>query len=63
MANQYLTVQPAAKDDGWNTEPFVLTQSADGSKLFGRGATDDKGPVLGWLHVIEAFQQSGLELV
>jgi hypothetical protein len=32
-------------------------------KLFGRGSTDDKGPVLGWLHTIEAYQQSGIVIV
>uniref|UniRef100_T1J673 Peptidase M20 dimerisation domain-containing protein n=1 Tax=Strigamia maritima TaxID=126957 RepID=T1J673_STRMM len=53
----HLDVQPAKKEDGWNTEPFVLTEK-DG-KLYGRGATDDKGPVLGWLHAIEAFQATG----
>ena len=36
----HLDVQPALKGDGWNTEPFVLTE-VDG-KLYGRGATDDK---------------------
>jgi acetylornithine deacetylase/succinyl-diaminopimelate desuccinylase-like protein len=35
----------------------------DGLKLFGRGSTDDKGPVLGWLHTIEAYQKSGIEIV
>ena len=35
-------VQPAAKEDGWDTEPFVLTEK-DG-KLYGRGSTDDKVP-------------------
>jgi acetylornithine deacetylase/succinyl-diaminopimelate desuccinylase-like protein len=25
-------------------------------KLYGRGSTDDKGPVLGWLHVIQVFK-------
>ena len=48
MLNSYfilIIVQPAAKEDGWDTEPFVLTKSSDGSKLYGRGATDDKGPV------------------
>lgn len=36
----HLDVQPAKKDDGWHTEPFVLTE-VDG-KLYGRGSTDDK---------------------
>ncbi len=35
----------------------------EGLKLYGRGSTDDKGPVLGWLHTIEAYQQSGIEIV
>lgn len=52
----HLDVQPALKEDGWNTDPFVLTE-VDG-KLYGRGSTDDKGPVLCWIHAIEAFQVS-----
>lgn len=56
----HLDVQPAKVTDGWDYEPFTLTEN-DG-KLYGRGSTDDKGPVLGWLHAIEAFQQSGLEI-
>ena len=36
----HFDVQPAAKSDGWNTDPFVLTQEADG-RLVGRGSTDD----------------------
>ncbi|KAI8781280.1 cytosolic non-specific dipeptidase [Biomphalaria glabrata] len=56
----HLDVQPADKIDGWDTEPFELTE-VDG-KLYGRGSTDDKGPVLGWLNVIEAFQQLGKEI-
>jgi len=51
----HLDVQPAFKEDGWDTEPFVLTE-VDG-KLFGRGSTDDKGPVLCCLHAIEAYQK------
>jgi acetylornithine deacetylase/succinyl-diaminopimelate desuccinylase-like protein len=43
-------VQPAEKGDGWATEPFVLTEDAEG-RLLGRGSTDDKGPILGWLWV------------
>ncbi|XP_055388659.1 cytosolic non-specific dipeptidase-like [Condylostylus longicornis] len=53
----HIDVQPAEKSDGWNTEPFDLTER-DG-KLFGRGATDDKGPVLAWTNAIEAFQKVG----
>jgi acetylornithine deacetylase/succinyl-diaminopimelate desuccinylase-like protein len=37
-------VQPAALDDGWDHEPFA-PQERDG-KIFGRGASDDKGQVL-----------------
>jgi len=51
----HLDVQPAKLSDGWDTEPFVLTEK-DG-KLYGRGATDDKGPVLAVLHAVEAFQE------
>ena len=37
-------VQPAALEDGWDHEPFA-PQERDG-KIFGRGASDDKGQVL-----------------
>jgi acetylornithine deacetylase/succinyl-diaminopimelate desuccinylase-like protein len=37
-------VQPAALDDGWDFEPFEPRET-DG-KIFGRGASDDKGQVL-----------------
>ena len=30
--------------------------------MFGRGATDDKGPVLGWINVLEAHHALKLEL-
>jgi nonspecific dipeptidase len=56
----HLDVQPAQKDDGWDTEPFTLVEK-DG-KLFGRGSTDDKGPVICWLHAIEGFQALGIEV-
>jgi len=56
----HLDVQPAYKEDGWNTEPFVLTEK-DG-KLYGRGSSDDKGPVLGWLYAINAFRETGNDL-
>ena len=37
-------VQPAARADGWDHEPFAPREK-DG-KIFGRGASDDKGQVL-----------------
>ncbi|KFZ24315.1 hypothetical protein V502_01210 [Pseudogymnoascus sp. VKM F-4520 (FW-2644)] len=53
-------VQPAAKEDGWATEPFELTVD-DKGRMFGRGSTDDKGPVLGWLCAIDAHQKAGID--
>lgn len=31
-------------------------------KLYGRGSTDDKGPVLCWLHAIEAYQKLNIDI-
>ncbi|CAK6949366.1 cytosolic non-specific dipeptidase-like isoform X1 [Scomber scombrus] len=56
----HLDVQPAHIDDGWDTEPFTLVEK-DG-KMFGRGSTDDKGPVLAWFNCIEAHQKLQQEL-
>lgn len=50
----HIDVQPAAIEDGWDTPPFELIEK-DG-KLYGRGSTDDKGPVLCWFNAIEAFK-------
>ncbi|KAL6157640.1 Cys-Gly metallodipeptidase [Exserohilum turcicum] len=54
-------VQPANKSDGWATDPFTLSID-DKGRMYGRGSTDDKGPVLGWLNAIEAHQKAGVEL-
>lgn len=53
-------VQPALFDDGWATKPFELTIDEKG-RMYGRGSTDDKGPVLGWLNVIEAHKKAGVD--
>lgn len=55
-----MDVQPALKSDGWATEPFELVER--NGKLYGRGSTDDKGPVLGWLHAINAYKGVGEEV-
>jgi Cys-Gly metallodipeptidase DUG1 len=54
-------VQPALRSDGWATEPFTLEEDAQG-RLYGRGSTDDKGPVLAWLWILQAHQQLGVPL-
>lgn len=56
----HLDVQPADISDGWDSEPFILSER--NGKLYGRGSTDDKGPVLGWLHAIEAFQNTNVDI-
>ena len=53
-------VQPALLEDGWATQPFELTIDGKG-RMYGRGSTDDKGPVLGWLNAIEAHQKAGVD--
>ena len=46
--------------DGWDTEPFELVVKEE--KMFGRGATDDKGPICGWLNCIESFRQANVPI-
>lgn len=36
----------------------VTVLTAIPGKLYGRGATDDKGPVAGWINALEAFQKT-----
>ena len=54
-------VQPAKQGDGWATDPFTLSVD-DKGRMYGRGSTDDKGPVLGWLNAIQAHKEAGVEL-
>ncbi|KAJ3193908.1 hypothetical protein HK101_003888 [Irineochytrium annulatum] len=54
-------VQPALKSDGWNTDPFTLVEDDQG-RLFGRGSTDDKAPIISWLWVVEAHKELGIEM-
>ncbi|XP_017893586.1 cytosolic non-specific dipeptidase isoform X1 [Ceratina calcarata] len=56
----HLDVQPALKEDGWDTEPFTLVEK--NGKLFGRGSTDDKGPVLCWIHALQAYKAIGVDI-
>ncbi|XP_044282377.1 beta-Ala-His dipeptidase-like [Varanus komodoensis] len=56
----HVDVMPAKKEDGWKTDPYSLTE-IDG-KLYGRGATDNKGPVLAWLHAVNTFKALDIDL-
>lgn len=55
-------VQPALKSDGWGTEPFELVHDTPTDRLIGRGSTDDKGPIMGWINVLEAHKALGLDV-
>lgn len=53
-------VQPAEKKDGWDSEPFELTEN--GGKLYARGVVDNKGQVLVHIvSVIEAIEAGDLK--
>ena len=54
-------VQPASLEDGWTTDPFVLTIDDEGH-MAGRGSSDDKGPIMGWINALEGFLRAGVEL-
>ncbi|KAI3385352.1 hypothetical protein SNEBB_009604, partial [Seison nebaliae] len=56
----HLDVQPANKEDGWDTDPFKLI--IKNGKMFGRGSTDDKGPVIGWINAIEVIHQQKMDI-
>ncbi|KAF8966547.1 hypothetical protein BDZ97DRAFT_1903667 [Flammula alnicola] len=58
----HFDVQPASKADGWNTDPFALTVDEKTGQLFGRGSSDDKGPILGWLNVVQYHHENRLPL-
>ncbi|CAG8712682.1 26014_t:CDS:2, partial [Racocetra persica] len=53
-------VQPALLEDGWSSKPFDMNETPEG-QLVGRGASDDKGPIIGWLNAIEAHQNAEIE--
>jgi Cys-Gly metallodipeptidase DUG1 len=57
-----LILSQAEKSDGWDTDPFTLIVDKASGRLIGRGSSDDKGPVLGWLNVLEAHSALGVAL-
>ncbi|CAR31075.1 hypothetical protein ZYGR_0P03810 [Zygosaccharomyces rouxii] len=55
-------VQPASLEDGWDTEPFKMYVDEKLQLMRGRGTTDDTGPLTGWLNVVQAHKEAGVEL-
>ena len=59
-----------ADAEGWAKQnpdapnPFVLTPLPKDKpvKLVGRGSTDDKGPVTGWLNVLEVHKELSMDI-
>ncbi|KAI8716293.1 M20-dimer domain-containing protein [Fusarium sp. LHS14.1] len=60
MVYSHYDVQPASLQDGWDHDPWTLTDSNE--VLHGRGTSDDKGPLVNWLNMLEAFQDAGQEV-
>ncbi|XP_051999855.1 cytosolic non-specific dipeptidase [Xyrauchen texanus] len=56
----HVDVQPAKKEDGWATDPYELTDIY--GNLYGRGASDNKAPVLAWIHTVEVYRALNIEL-
>jgi di- and tripeptidase len=54
-------VQPATKEDGWVSDPFIL--EGRNGYLYGRGVSDDKGPILAFIHaVLELLELNTLKV-
>jgi len=56
MFYNHYDVQPAEPFDLWDDPPFSGTRK--GNKIFGRGATDDKGELITRVKAIEAYLQT-----
>ena len=56
----HLDVVPADDVEAWNTHPFELTEK-DGI-LYGRGVSDDKGPLLASIYALKILLDKGAKL-
>ncbi len=54
----HLDIVPAG--DGWHTDPFAMTKIGD--RYYGRGTTDDKGPVIASLYAMKLLRDEGISL-
>lgn len=53
----HLDVVPAGDFDKWTYPPFSATEA--NGRIYGRGATDDKGPAIVCLHAMKALKDEG----
>jgi acetylornithine deacetylase/succinyl-diaminopimelate desuccinylase family protein len=60
VMNGHLDTVPVSDLAAWETGPYDATVSDDGTKLFGRGASDMKSSVAVMLHVMEVMQSAPL---
>lgn len=56
----HLDVVPADIDEGWTSDPFLA--EVRNNKLYGRGAIDDKGPIIASLFAMKTIFESGKHL-
>ncbi|KAL4962794.1 CNDP dipeptidase [Aspergillus stella-maris] len=61
LVYSHYDIQPAALSAGWKYDPWTLTVEPDGM-LRGRGTSDDKGPLVSWLNMIQAYRASGRDV-
>lgn len=54
----HLDVVPVGS--GWATDPFEMVDKGDGF-VYGRGTSDDKGPVVATLYALKALKDEGLK--
>ncbi|HYI23907.1 MAG TPA: M20/M25/M40 family metallo-hydrolase, partial [Thermomicrobiales bacterium] len=58
--NGHLDVVPVSDASSWRTDPFVGTLNEDGTRLYGRGASDMKSSVGVMLSMLELFRDAEL---
>ncbi|MBR2595075.1 MAG: Sapep family Mn(2+)-dependent dipeptidase [Solobacterium sp.] len=56
----HLDIVPARREDGWDTDPFTMTEK-DGI-LYGRGVADDKGAVVASMIAMKVLRDMGIPL-
>jgi succinyl-diaminopimelate desuccinylase len=56
VMNGHLDTVPVSDPQAWKSGPYEPTVSADGRKLFGRGASDMKSSVAVMLHVMDVLK-------